>query len=157
MEKKIVINADDFGLCDSVNDAVEKAYVEGVLTSATIMANMPAAEGAVTLAKKLPGLGVGVHLNLVEGLAMSKDDVVGPLVHAQGEFKYSPSRLAALSVIIAKIRRAITAELEAQIQWVTDHDICPTHPDSHQHIHCFPTIFKIACDLAKKFDIKAIR
>ncbi len=56
-----IINADDFGLCASVNKAIAKAHKEGVLTSATIMANMPAAKGAVRIAKKLPDLGVGVH------------------------------------------------------------------------------------------------
>lgn len=67
MDKRIIINADDFGLCRGVNKAVVQAYNNGVLTSTTIMANMPDAGQAVHLAKKLPGLGVGVHLNIFEG------------------------------------------------------------------------------------------
>ena len=67
MERKIIINADDFGLCDGVNRAVVQAHTQGILTSTTIMANMPAAPQAIELARQLPTLGVGVHLNLSEG------------------------------------------------------------------------------------------
>ncbi len=73
MDRRIIINADDFGLCDGVNEAVAQAHSDGILTSATIMVNMPAAEKAVKIAKKLPSLGIGVHLNLTEGRPISKD------------------------------------------------------------------------------------
>ena len=76
MNKRIIINADDFGLCKGVNAAVLKAHTEGILTSTTIMANMSAANEAVQIAKKLPNLGVGVHLNLYEGPPVSKDPCV---------------------------------------------------------------------------------
>ena len=67
MPKKIIINADDFGLCEGVNKGIVKAHTEGVLTSATLMTNMPRADEAVVLTKSLPSLGVGVHLNLTNG------------------------------------------------------------------------------------------
>ena len=157
MERKIIINADDFGLCDGVNRAVVQAHTQGVLTSATIMANMPAARQAVELAKQLPTLGVGVHLNLFEGKPVSKDPCVDCLLNTDGEFAYSPSRLSFLSVVKRKIRNAIATELAAQIQWAVDNGIKPTHLDSHKHIHSFPAIFTIVCNLAKSFKIAAIR
>ena len=76
MDKRLVINADDFGLCDGVNRAVAQAHTDGVLTSTTLMANMPAAEEAVKIAKEMPSLGVGIHLNLTEGPPVSKDQSV---------------------------------------------------------------------------------
>ena len=63
MTARMIINADDFGLCEGVNKAVFEAHTRGVLTSATIMANMPAVDEAIAIAKKTPSLGVGVHLD----------------------------------------------------------------------------------------------
>lgn len=157
MNKRIIINADDFGLCQGVNDAVLKAHTEGILTSTTIMANMPAANQAVEIAKKIPTLGVGVHLNLYEGPPVSKDPCVKCLLATDGQFKYSVARLSLLSLAIHKFRKAIETELAAQIQWVIDKGISPTHLDSHKHIHNFPAIFTIVCKLAKRFDISAVR
>jgi chitin disaccharide deacetylase len=157
MNKRLIINADDFGLCSSVNQAVAQAHTNGVLTSATIMANMPAADAAVKLAKQMPGLGVGVHLNLFKGQPLSKDGVVNCLLNADGNFAYSPAKLSLLSVCRRKIRNAIRTELAAQIQWVIDNGLKPTHLDSHKHIHSFPVIFPIVCGLARQFEIAAIR
>jgi hopanoid biosynthesis associated protein HpnK len=157
MDKRIIINADDFGLCSSVNQAVAQAYTDGVLTSTTIMANMPAAEAAVKLVKQMPGLGVGVHLNLFQGKPLLKDESVNCLLNADGNFAFSPTKLSLLSTIRRKIRNAIRTELAAQIQWVIDNGIKPTHLDSHKHIHSFPVIFPIVCGLARRFEISAIR
>jgi len=157
MDKQIIINADDFGLCRGVNKAIVRAYTDGVLTSATIMANMPAAGEAVGLAKKLPGLGVGVHLNIFEGHPLSDDTCVKCLLDADGKFCMSPAKLSLLSVVEGKIRNAIRTEFAAQIQWVINNGLKPTHLDSHKHIHTFPVIFSIVCKLAAQFGISAIR
>ena len=76
MSAKLIINADDFGLCRGVNKAVVEAHTTGVLTSATIMANMPASDEAIVIAKKTPTLGVGVHLNVTDGKPLSLDSDV---------------------------------------------------------------------------------
>lgn len=157
MEKRLIINADDFGLCESVNEGIVEAHCKGVLTSATIMANMPAAEQAVEMAKKLPNLGVGVHLNLTNGRPICQDDGLKRLLNAEGDFAVSPGKLAKLSLFSGEIRVAIEAELASQIQWIIERGIKPTHLDSHKHIHGFPTIFRIVCRLAKRFEIPAIR
>jgi len=156
MERRLVINADDFGLCEEVNKAVAKACTEGVLTSATIMANMPAAEQAVRIARELPDLGVGVHLNLTNGKPLSASLQLGPLLNSSGEFKVSPAVLAVPS-LTPQVGKAIRAELAEQIRWVIDHGVKPTHVDSHKHIHTIPQIFSIVCQLARYFDIGAVR
>jgi hopanoid biosynthesis associated protein HpnK len=157
MDKRIIINADDFGLCSGVNKAVAQAHTDGVLTSTTIMANMPAADEAVKIAKQMPDLGVGVHLNLFQGKPLSKDGSVNCLLNTDGDFALTPAQLSLLSIARRKIRNAIRTELAAQIQWVIDNGIKPTHLDSHKHIHSFPAIFPIVCDLARRFEIAAIR
>lgn len=155
--KKMIINADDFGLCAGVNDAVAEAHTKGVLTSATIMANMAGFDKAVKIVKMMPSLGVGVHLNLTEGVPLSKDPEVKILQDSKGQFKYSPAKLAVKSIFNLRIQKAIESELSAQIEAVFNSGIKPTHLDSHKHFHCFGQIYKIVCGLAEKFCIKAIR
>jgi len=157
MERRLIINADDFGLCESVNKGIVEAHTKGVLTSTTIMANMPAAGQAVELAKKLPTLGVGVHLNLTSGKPFCQDVIINYLLNAEGNFALSPGKLALASLITGKVRTAIETELASQIQWLIDKGIKPTHLDSHKHFHSFPSIFPIVCRLAKRFGISAIR
>ncbi|UCE99781.1 MAG: ChbG/HpnK family deacetylase [Planctomycetota bacterium] len=157
MDKRIIINADDFGLSDTINEAVKQAHTNGVLTSTTIMTNMPAAKDAVKIAKKLPALGVGVHLNLSIGTPLSNNSSANCLLNKNGELGLPPARLAILSTLSHKFRTAIRTELASQIQWVIDNGLAPTHLDSHKHIHSFPPIFPIVCELAWKFNIPAIR
>jgi hopanoid biosynthesis associated protein HpnK len=154
MTRKVIINADDFGLCQGVNDAVVKAHTEGVLTSTTLMVNMPCADQAVELAKSLPNLGIGVHLNLTEGRPVSENT---DLCNTQGGFALSAERLCLLSLISKKVRATIKTELSAQVEWLINKGIKPTHLDSHKHIHTFPSIFPIVIELARRYDIPAIR
>ena len=157
MDRRIIINADDFGLSERVNKAVAQAHSVGVLTSATIMTNMPAADEAVKIAKEMPTLGVGVHLNLTEGPAVSKGTFVERLIDADGKFACSPFTLSLVSLAGHKIREVIRAELAAQIQWAIDRGLRPTHLDSHEHIHAFPSLFSIVYQLAGRFGIRAVR
>jgi hopanoid biosynthesis associated protein HpnK len=157
MAKKLIINADDFGISPRVNEAVERAHSQGVLTSATIMTNMDGFPEAVAVAKRLPRLGVGVHLNLFSGRAVSQDKRVGPLLHKDGSFRYSLQTLAFLSVFSHSVRTAIKIELAAQIQRLIDTGLHPTHLDSHKHIHFFPAVYPIVCSLARRFKISAVR
>jgi len=157
MEKRLVINADDFGLCEGVNKGILQAYADGVLTSTSLMVNMPASEQAAGLARKTAGLGIGVHLNLTEGRPVSDAACIGALVDSSGGFAYSPGRLALRSLFSSDIRVAIEAELTEQVKWVIRRRIKPTHLDSHKHVHCFPAIFSIVCRIARRFQIGAVR
>jgi predicted glycoside hydrolase/deacetylase ChbG (UPF0249 family) len=157
MQKTLVINADDFGLSEGVNKAVYEAHTKGVLTSATIMANMPAAEQAVKVAAELPDLGVGVHLNVFEGGPVSPDRSVECLIDGSGRFAYSPAQLAILAAARRRVRIAIRTEFAAQIAWAVESNVSPTHLDSHKHFHCLPWLFPTVCDLARRFGIGAVR
>jgi len=157
MDRRIIINADDFGLCEGVNRAVAEAHTKGILTSATIMTNVPAATEAIEIARQLPGLGVGVHLNLTDGPPVSKDIDVQLLVNTDGQFAYSPARLSFYSLVSPRFRKAVKVELAAQIRWAVERGLRPTHVDSHKHIHSFPAIYPLVCGLAGEFGIPAIR
>jgi predicted glycoside hydrolase/deacetylase ChbG (UPF0249 family) len=127
------------------------------MTSATLMANMPAAESAVEIANRLDSLGIGVHLNLTDGKPLSGHPGLAILVDSQGRFKRSVAGIAVLSLTLPYVRSAIRTELAAQIQWLLDRGITPTHLDSHRHFHTIPHIFSIVCQLAHRFGIRRIR
>ena len=76
MERRLIINADDFGMTEGISEGIIKAHLEGVVTSTTLMANMPAAAYAIKLAQKTPDLGVGIHLNLTTGRPISTPEKV---------------------------------------------------------------------------------
>jgi hopanoid biosynthesis associated protein HpnK len=157
MARRLIINADDFGYSPQVNEAVEQAHSRGVLTSSTLMTNMPGFEDAVAIAKRLPRLGVGVHLNLFKSRPVSDDSQVKCLLDSDGSFRYSPWALALLSMFSHLIRTAIKIEMSAQIQRFIDSGLHPTHLDSHKHIHFFPAGYPIVSSLARRFDMPAVR
>jgi hopanoid biosynthesis associated protein HpnK len=157
MAKRLIINADDFGLNSSVNEAVERAHKEGILTSATIMTNMADAKKAVKIARSLPNLGVGVHLNLFKGKPISSDAKIECLVNKDGDFQYSAPLLAMMVSVLHNVRKAVRIEMAEQIQWLIKKKIKPTHLDSHKHFHCVPAVYSIVCDLARQFKIGAVR
>ncbi len=156
MPFSLIINADDFGLCQGVNQAVLKAHTDGILTSATIMTNFPHAQDAVKIAKDHPKLGTGLHINLLEGPALTKNPD-SPLTDSQNNFKLTPASLVKTALLNIKAKKAIENEITAQLQWLLEKGIKPSHIDSHKHIHTFPLIYSIVNKIASKYQINAIR
>lgn len=154
---KIIINADDFGLCSCVNEGIVQAHRQGSLSSATLMANMPGFDQAVALAGDNPRLGVGIHLNLVRGLPLSPPSAVSTLLGTDGRFLGSPvklmRRLAAGRARLDEVER----ELRAQVEKTLGAGIKPSHLDSEKHLHAYPPVFRIAVRLASEYGIGRIR
>ncbi len=154
---RAIINADDFGLCAGVNEGILKAHREGILTSATIMANMPGFEQAAGMARSTPSLGVGVHLNLLRGRPVLPPDRVPSLLGPNGLLPGSVyvflRRLAAGRIAAAEAE----AELRAQVERVLAAGIVPDHLDSEKHLHTTPPVFRIAVKLAREYGIRGIR
>jgi predicted glycoside hydrolase/deacetylase ChbG (UPF0249 family) len=76
--KRVIFSADDFGLTEGVNEAVERAHRDGILDQASLMVAGPAVEDAVRRARALPSLRVGLHLVVIEGPAVSPPADTGP-------------------------------------------------------------------------------
>ncbi len=152
----LIVNADDFGQTIGITDGIIDAHTHGIVTSTTIMVNGQAFDYALAIAKAHPSLGIGVHLNLVEGQPVSNPDAVSTLVDARGRLlpKY------------ALLRRYLTGrldltelrcEVDAQICSVLAAGITPTHVDSHKNIHAFPPFFSVVAETARERGIRAIR
>jgi predicted glycoside hydrolase/deacetylase ChbG (UPF0249 family) len=142
--KRLIINADDFGFTRDVNAGIVHAHREGVLTSATLMANGGAFEDAVRLARETPTLDIGCHLVLVQGRSL----VTGsPL----------PEKPTDLVVALLRNQIDVRAELRAQVQKIIDAGIRPTHLDSHKHTHLLPNVFREVLRLAQESGIRYVR
>ncbi|HKS83803.1 MAG TPA: ChbG/HpnK family deacetylase [Candidatus Acidoferrales bacterium] len=135
--KRLIVNADDFGMSRGITDGVLLAHRFGLVTSTSLMANMPAAEYAATAGAKIPSLGIGVHLNICQGQPILPASQIPSLVDVLGHF-WRPAILAKKLWRGAVRTREIEAEFRAQIRWVKNCGIVPTHADSHQHMHLYP-------------------
>ena len=143
----VIINADDFGFSRGINYGIIDSYKYGILTSTTLMANMPGFEHAVSLAGENPGLGVGVHLNLTCGYPLLKGHrtIVDP---DTGRFKnHRFYETPDFQVDPEEVYR----EWDAQIRKVLEAGIQPTHLDSHHHTHSYGTNREVAIELARKY------
>lgn len=155
--KKLIVNADDFGLTEGVNRAVVDGHRNGIITSATLMANGMAFDSAVLASSDAPDLGIGVHLNLTQGRPVSPPCHVPSIVASEGSFYRSPGILAR-RILTRKVEpREVEIELRGQIEKVAAAGIRITHLDSHKHIHLLPPIFSVVIKLARVFGINRVR
>jgi hopanoid biosynthesis associated protein HpnK len=154
---KVIVNADDFGFCAGVNEGIILAHREGILTSATLMANAPGFDQAVALARENPGLGVGVHLNIVRGRPVSDPSRIPSALGPDGRFWGSVYKIMRKHYARAIRPAEVEAEWRAQVEKVLRAGIVPTHLDSEKHMHAFPPYFRIALDVARDYDIRAVR
>ncbi len=154
--RKLIINADDLGLCACVNRGIERAHKEGVLTSATLLANCPGFEDGLRIARENPGLGIGVHLNLVRGRPVSNPQKVSSLINTSGLFGldfYELGRRAREPGFLA----AAEHEYRAQIEKVLTAGIIPTHLDSEKHHAVWGRLSWLVAKLAREYKIPAMR
>jgi hopanoid biosynthesis associated protein HpnK len=155
--RNLIVNADDLGWTEGVNRGIAEAHRNGIVTSASLLANGAAFASGVELARTTPALGVGVHLNLSDGEPVAEPELVTSLLNHRGELEGKPEnlllRLARRSVLLNEIEQ----EWDAQIRKVRDVGIEPTHLDGHRHVHMLPGLFEIALRLAKKHGIAAVR
>ncbi len=155
--KKVIINADDFGLIQGVNEGIVEAHQEGILTSATLMANMPGFDQAVEMAGANPELGVGVHLNILRGQPLSPAQKVGSLLSRELRFIPSVSNLLYRMVLKRVSFDEVEREFRAQVEKVQGAGIDPSHIDSEKHIHLIRPLFRIVIKLAKEYKINKVR
>lgn len=155
--KRFILNADDFGMSRAFNRAVLEGFSEGLLKSASLTANGVAFDDAVnTVIPKCPELGVGIHLNIIEGQSLCED--VNSLINSNGEFCNSYGQLLVKSYNPKEKEFLADVEREFRLQIEKVMSVTPVfHIDSHVHTHSIPRIFEIVCRLAKEYGIKQVR
>jgi chitin disaccharide deacetylase len=153
--RRLIVNADDFGLTSGVNRAIIEGNRLGIVTSATLMANARATDAAIDLAKAQPGLKTGCHVVLIDGVPLKAN--LQSLTNGSPRFRTSLKEFS-----IAALRKQISAEevqqeVEAQVRKVQSRGITLTHLDSHKHTHMFPHILRPLLRAAKACGIRAVR
>jgi hopanoid biosynthesis associated protein HpnK len=155
--KQLIVTADDFGAALAVNEAVEEAHVRGVLSAASLMVGAPAAADAVSRARRLPGLRVGLHLVLVEGAPISDPAEIPDLVGPDGLFRTDMAGLGAAIFFRPGVRRQLEAEVTAQFEAYAATGLPLDHVNTHKHFHLHPTILSAILRIGRRFGLKALR
>jgi predicted glycoside hydrolase/deacetylase ChbG (UPF0249 family) len=180
--RRLIINADDFGLTSGVNQAVAEAHSAGIVTSTTLMANGRAFDGAVKIARGLPALSVGCHVVLVDGNPVARPDQVPSLLAPVGReaLPFPPLHTGAARPVAATAgvprrfydgfgqiaKRSLRgklnseqmeAEVVAQIQRLQRAGITVTHVDAHKHTHMLPQVADAIMRAASACGVRAIR
>ena len=159
--RKLIVNADDFGLTTGVDRAIVETHIGGVVSSATLMANGATFDDAVTAARSAPNLSVGCHVVLVDGTPVSPPDAVDTLLAIRSaephKFYSSLSAFAARAMLGGFDRDQLVAEVTAQIRKIQAAGLQVTHLDTHKHAHVFPEIFAALLRAARICGVRAIR
>jgi hopanoid biosynthesis associated protein HpnK len=134
--KKLIVTADDFGAAVPMNEAVEQGHRSGVLSAASLMVGAPAVRDAVERARRLPSLGVGLHLTLVNGYPVLPPRQIPDLVGPDGRFSRHVVRFGIALFFVPKIQRQVEAEIEAQFQRFRLTGLPLDHVNGHQHFTC---------------------
>ncbi len=155
--RRVIFSADDFGLSEQVNEAVERAHRDGALTSASLMVAGPAAADAVRRARALPSLRVGLHLVVIEGPAVLPHNEIPDLVDADGQFPSDQLGLGIAYFFRPRVRRQLAAEIRAQFAAFAATGLTLDHANAHKHMHLHPTVGRMMIEIGREFGLCAIR
>ena len=155
--RRLIVNADDFGLTDGVNRGIVESHEKGIVTSTTLMACAERFREAASLAAQSPRLSVGCHVLLVDGTPVSPPEQVASLVPVNGRFRDSLATFAGMAVGGRLDEDQIEVEITAQVQKLQSAGIQVSHLDSHKHTHMFPAVLKGMLRAAKNCGVHAIR
>jgi hopanoid biosynthesis associated protein HpnK len=155
--KRLIVNADDFGLSREVNAGLVRAHREGILTSASLMVAEPAAPEAAQFARENPNLDVGLHVVVCKGRSVLGAARLGRAVSASGEFIDKPVTAGMRYYFDKSIRAAMTDELRAQVERHLELVGYLNHIDGHLNLHVHPLFADILVDLAVEYKVPCIR
>jgi len=157
---KLFINADDFGLSNSVNRAIVECFKKQYISGTTIMVNMPFCEEAVQFSSCYGFFNcVGLHLNIIKGIPLSEEIKNIPLFTGDdgmfnNKFRQNTKKMFMLS---RDEKRALSKEFEMQIEKYLSFGFDGGHLDSHHHSHTCWSIFNVLVPLLKKYNFLTTR
>ncbi len=157
MAPDVIFSADDFGLTQSVNEAVEFAHLKGRLAQASLMVAAPQAADAIARAHRLPNLKTGLHLVLVDGDSVLGHARLPNITTPDGKFGRNQTALGLQYFFSPAARRELQAEIRAQFAAYADSGLKLHHADAHRHMHLHPTIGALMISIGKEFGLDRIR
>jgi hopanoid biosynthesis associated protein HpnK len=155
--KRLIVTGDDFGIAEPVNEAIERAYRQGILTAASLMVGGAAAADAVTRARRNPGLRVGLHLALVEARPVLPASEVPDLVDANGELRSDLVAAGFRFFFSSRVRRQLAGEIRAQLEAFRATGLPLDHVNAHNHMHVHPTVLRLLLEIGPEFGLASVR
>jgi len=155
--KRLIVNADDFGLSPEVNAGIMRAHRDGILRSASLMVAEPAARAAAELARDNPNLDVGLHAVVCQGRSLLDGARLGAAIGPSGEFIDSPVAAGMRYFFDRSLRAAMTDELRAQVERHLELVGYLNHIDGHLNFHVHPLFADILVNLAVEYKVPCIR
>ena len=154
---QLIITADDFGLSEPVNAAIEEAHRRGILSAASLMVGAPAAADAVARARTLPNLRVGLHVVLVDGDPLSDPTEIPSLVAKDGRLRNDLARYAAEIAFRPALRRQLAKEITAQFEAYRATGLPLDHVDGHRHFQLHPAVAASIVRVGRLYGMTALR
>ena len=154
---RLIVTADDFGLAEAVNEAVERAHREGILTTASLMVGAPHADDAVRRARLMPGLAVGLHLVVARGKPVLPPTEIPDLVDDAGRLNSNLVRAGFRYFFLPRVRRQLQAEIRAQFDAFRATGLKLDHVNAHNHMHLHPTVLSIMLRVGGEYGMRAVR
>lgn len=154
---RLIVSGDDFGLHPSINSGIEQAHRDGILTSASLVANGEFFDDAVEVIQRNPGLGVGLHINFIEERPLAPAGLIPNLLEQSGSLRKDHLKLA-FDVLRGRVKPLeLQTELQAQIDRCRSANVKLTHVDSHRHLHMLPPVFSAIKPVLKQNGITRMR
>jgi len=155
--RALTVTADDYGLSVPVNEAVEAGHRRGILTAASLMVGAPAWQDAVERARRMPSLGVGLHLTLVDSRPLLPPERVPGLVGPDGRFSKDATRFGIALFFSPELRRQAADEIAAQFARFQKTGLKLDHINGHQHFHMHPVVVDAIARLAPAHGLPPVR
>ena len=152
--RNLIVNADDFNSDEERNRGIVEAAEKGIVSSVSVIANLPFTAESVSRLKAVFGHRIGVHFNLTKGVPLTKR--AATLADETGQF-FKKKRAWGRALLHQYDLKEVEEEFAAQISRLRELDIEPDHIDGNNHLHVFPGIAEVTARLARDFSIKKVR
>jgi hopanoid biosynthesis associated protein HpnK len=155
--KSLIVTADDFGMSLPVNEGIEASHKNGILSATSLMTGGEAFADAVERARRLPDLGVGLHIHLVDSRPVLPPEQVPDLVGPDGNFSNNPEKFGFNLYFSREMRRQAEAEIAAQFERFQSTGLVMDHVNGHHHFHMHPVVTDAIAKLAPRFGSPPVR
>ena len=153
---RIIVNADDLGRSEAVNEAIFEGMRCGVITSATMLANGPAIKTAAQSLRLFPKCSFGVHLNLTEFAPVCPESCTDLASILDQNQCFNGNAIREVKIGLPMLR-AIFREWCCQIESLTRLGLEPSHLDAHHHVHTIPQMLPVLAALRRRYKINKVR
>ena len=155
--RRLIVTADDFGLSPAVNEAVERAARQGILTCASLMVGEDAADDAVARARRLPALRVGLHVVVADGRPVLPPERIPALCDRHGRLDGRLVRAGVRFFFRPSVARQLEDEIAAQFAAFARTGLPLDHVNAHKHMHLHPTVLGLILKIGRQYGMRAVR